>query len=126
IRRVVGFRPAWRVTEMVCELATERALDNRFLEATHGGVELLGRDRTLAEKVVQDLARNRCEGAVRRKAFPSAAHRLSSCYAPHTKLRTPSTTSTSPINSRNRHRLRRGSLLKDLGAIILPSSRNTF
>src|SRR4029453_12908600 len=90
IRRVVGFRPAWRVTEMVCELATERALDNRFLEATHGGVELLGRDRALAEKVGQDLARHRCEGAVRRKAFPSAAHRLSSCYAPHTKLRTPS------------------------------------
>ena len=40
IRRIVGFLAAGRVTQVMGQLATERALDNGFLEATDRGVEL--------------------------------------------------------------------------------------
>src|SRR5262249_8938883 len=90
IRGVVGFLAAGRVPQMVRQLAAQRSLDNRLLEATDGGVELLSRKRTVAHKLVENLVRNGREWCVRRETFPFAAHSLSSCYAPHTKFRIPS------------------------------------
>ena len=75
---------------MVGELATERALDDGFLEPTDRRLELLVGDRALADELVENLRRNWRQGRVRCQAFPFAAHSFSSCYAPHTKFRTPS------------------------------------
>jgi hypothetical protein len=90
IRRVLGFCATWGGPQMVGPLAAERALNDRFLAATDRGIELLRRDRALANELIKNLGRNRCEGRVRGQRFPFAAPRLSSCYAPHTKLRIPS------------------------------------
>jgi hypothetical protein len=48
---VVRFRAAHRIPQVVRELATQRALDDRFLEATDGRVELLGRDPPPGERI---------------------------------------------------------------------------
>src|SRR5881392_3146320 len=74
---------------MVRELAAERALDNGFLESADRRLELLVRDRSLPDKLVENLGRDR-RRSFRRLAFRFAVHRHSSCYAPHTKFLTPS------------------------------------
>ena len=48
---------------MVRELAAERPLDDRFLESTDGGLELLMRDRPLSDELVENLGRDRASGA---------------------------------------------------------------
>jgi hypothetical protein len=90
IRRVLGFGTARRVPEMVGQLASERALDDRFLKASDRRVELLVGNRALADELVENLRRNRRERRLRGLPFRFAAHSYSSCYAPHTKFRTPS------------------------------------
>src|SRR5205814_5375239 len=76
---------------MVRELAAECALDNGFLESADRRLELLVRDRSLPDKLVENLGRDR-RRSFRRLAFRFAVHRHSSCYAPHTKFLTPSGT----------------------------------
>src|SRR5437762_7461572 len=75
---------------MVRELAAERALDDGFLESADRGLELLVRDRSLADKLVENLGRDRRQRRLRTLAFRFAVHRHSSSYAPHTKFLTPS------------------------------------
>jgi hypothetical protein len=87
---VFGLGAARRIAEMMRELTAQGALDNGFLEPADRGVELLRGDRTLAHELVEDLGGDRRQRRVRRQAFPFAAHRYSSCYAPHTKFLTPS------------------------------------
>src|ERR1043165_9911242 len=55
IRGFVGFLAARRVPEMVCQLAPERALDDGLLEAADGRVELLRRDPSLTDELIQNL-----------------------------------------------------------------------
>jgi hypothetical protein len=62
---VVGLRPTRRITPMMGELAAQRTLDNGFLEAANRGVELLMRDRALANRLVEDLGRNRRQRRLR-------------------------------------------------------------
>jgi hypothetical protein len=68
---------------VVRQLAAEGPLDEGFLEASNGDVELLRRDRTLPDELVENLRRNGRQGRVER-AFGFAAHSYSSCYA-HTR-----------------------------------------
>src|SRR5204863_5080494 len=75
---------------MVRELAAERALDDGFLESADRGLELLVRDRSLADKLVENLGRDRRQRRLRTLAFRFAVHSHHSCYAPHTKFLTPS------------------------------------
>jgi hypothetical protein len=90
IGRVVRFRTARRIAQMVRQLAAQRALDDRFLEATDRRVEFFWRDRALAHELIENIGWDRREWRVRGQRLPFAAHRLSSCYAPHTKFRIPS------------------------------------
>src|SRR5438874_4810905 len=90
IRGLVGLRPARGIAQVMCQLAAQGTLNNRFLETTDGDVELLGGDRPLADELIQNLRRNGRERCVRHQGFPFARHRGSSCYAPHTKFLTPS------------------------------------
>src|SRR6185295_16571853 len=69
IRGVVRFVAARWVAEMVTQLAAQRALDQCFLERAHGGIELLGGNRSLADELIEYLARDRREWRVRRQAF---------------------------------------------------------
>src|SRR5437762_12999000 len=85
---------------MVRELAAERALDNGFLESADRRLELLVRDRSLPDKLVENLGRDR-RRSFRRLAFRFAVHRHSSCYAPHTKFLTPSPAFGFPMKSRS-------------------------
>ena len=55
---VVGLLATGRVPEMVRQLTTQRALDDRFLEATDRGVELLRRDRALPHELIKDFRGN--------------------------------------------------------------------
>ena len=48
---------------MVGELAAQRALDDRFLEAADGGLELLRGDRPLANELVENFRWDRCRAA---------------------------------------------------------------
>src|SRR5207244_7945710 len=80
--------PAGRIAEVMGELAAEGALNDGFLEAADRRLQLLVRQRPLPNKLIEDLRQDRRQGRVRRQAFPFAAHRLSSCYAPHTKFLT--------------------------------------
>src|SRR5947209_10700930 len=48
-----------RVAEMVRQLAAERAFDDRFLEPTDRGIELLGRDRALPDELIENFGGNR-------------------------------------------------------------------
>ena len=75
---------------MVGQLAAERPLDHRLLEAPDRRLELLVRERPLADELIENLRRDRRQRRVRRQALPFAGHRHSSCYAPHTKFLTPS------------------------------------
>src|SRR5205814_6642541 len=75
---------------MVRELAAERALDDGFLESADRGLELLVRDRSLADKLFENLGRDRRQRRLRTLAFRFAVHSHPSCYAPHTKFLTPS------------------------------------
>src|SRR5438874_12241602 len=75
---------------MVRELAAERALDDGFLESADRGLELLVRDRSLADKLVENLGRDRRQRRLRTLAFRFAVHSHPSCYAPHTNFLTPS------------------------------------
>src|SRR5947207_14568621 len=84
---------------MVRELAAERALDNGFLESADRRLELLVRDRSLPDKLVENLGRDR-RRSLRRLAFRFAVHRHPSCYAPHTKFQTPSLHAPRPFRSR--------------------------
>src|SRR5581483_10572639 len=95
IRRVVRLLAAGRVAQMVRQLPPERPLDNRLLKLADRSVKLLGRDRPLANKVIQDLVWHRRQRRIRCEILPSAAHSVSSCYAPHTKFRIPSRSKTS-------------------------------
>src|SRR5947208_2398743 len=86
---------------MVRELAAERALDDGFLESADRGLELLVRDRSLADKLVENLGRDRRQRRLRTLAFRFAVHSHPSCYAPHTKFLTPSGPAFPRIQSRN-------------------------
>ena len=76
---------------MVRQLAAQRALDDGFLEATHGGLELLRGERPLPDELVENLGRDRRQTARQASAgFRLRGIAVSSCYAPHTKFLTPS------------------------------------
>jgi len=65
IRGVVQLLAARRITQMVRQLADERALDNRFLESTDRRIELLKRYRPLANELIENLVGNRRQRRVR-------------------------------------------------------------
>jgi hypothetical protein len=90
IRRVVRLRAARRIAQVVGQLAAQRALDDGLLEASDRHLELLGRERPLPHKLIENLGGHRRERRVRHQWLASAGHRGSSCYAPHTKFLTPS------------------------------------
>jgi hypothetical protein len=48
ISDVLRFGTPRRITQVMRQLAAEGALDDRFLEAADGGIELLDRQRALA------------------------------------------------------------------------------
>jgi len=73
---------------MVGQLRTEGALDDDFLEAADGCLELLGREWTLVYKLVENLRRDGRQRRSERSGFGFAGHRHSSCYASHTKFLT--------------------------------------
>src|SRR5262249_30427708 len=91
IGRVVRLHAAGRIAQMVSELATQRPLDQRFLETADGGVELLGREWPLPNGLVENLGRDRRQRCVAHQGLTTrSGHNGSSCYAPHTKFLTPS------------------------------------
>jgi hypothetical protein len=90
IRGGVRFLATRRIAQMVGQLAAERALDDRVLEATDRRVQFFWRDRALAHELIENIGWDRREWRVRGQRLPFSAHRLSSCYAPHTKFRIPS------------------------------------
>jgi hypothetical protein len=90
IRRVVGLGAAGRIAQVMGQLATPRALDNGFLEAANGRLELLGRQRPLADKLIENLVGNRRQRGVRQQGLAASGHSRCSWYAPHTKFLTPS------------------------------------
>ena len=53
ICRVVRLGTAGGITQVVRQLAAERTLHDRFLEATDDGLELLGGERPLAHKLIE-------------------------------------------------------------------------
>ncbi len=55
IARVVRLRATRRVAEMMRQLAAQRALDERCLEAADRGIELLGGDRSFPDELIQNL-----------------------------------------------------------------------
>jgi len=52
---VLRFGPPWGITQVMRQLAAEGALDDRFLEAADGGIELLDGERALAHKLIENL-----------------------------------------------------------------------
>ena len=94
IGRIRWLGAAPRIAQMVRQLAAQGALDDRFLEPAHRSLELLVGDRTLANELVENLRRDRRQRRVRCQALSFATHRHSSCYASHTKFRTPSPSRT--------------------------------
>src|SRR5262245_55828856 len=80
--------PTRRVPQVVRQLAAERALNDRLLEATEGGLELVRRQRPLANKLIKNVRGHRRQGGVGLRWFGFPGHQLSSCYAPHTKFLT--------------------------------------
>ena len=55
IRRVLGFNPTADIAQVMRQLAAERPLDDRLLEPADHRVELLGRQRPLADKLIENL-----------------------------------------------------------------------
>src|ERR1043166_9620774 len=86
------------------QLAAQGALDDRLVESSDSGVELLRRDRALADKLIENFLGNRRQRRLRREALSFPAHSCSSCYAPHTKFLTPSEPrATRPTTRDQRH-----------------------
>src|SRR5262245_40491287 len=56
--------PTRRVPQVVRQLAAERALNDRLLEATDGGLELVRRQRPLANKLIKNVRGHRRQGGV--------------------------------------------------------------
>ncbi len=83
ISRRLGFAAPGRIPEMMGQLAAERPLEQRFLEASHRRLDIRGGQRTFAGKMIKDGVRN-----VRGLWLAGAGHRYSSSYAPHTESRT--------------------------------------
>src|SRR5688572_24659668 len=84
---------------MVTQLGAEGALDQRLLEPARGGLDIRRRERTVPDDLVENVCRDRRQDlGARLLAFRFAGHIDSSCYAPHTKFRTPS-----PRSHRNRY-----------------------
>ena len=79
IGRVVRLGAARRIAQVVGQLAAERALDDRLLEAPDRGLELLVGDRPLANELVENLRRDRRQTA--RQA--SGVFRLRRIDTPH-------------------------------------------
>src|SRR5262245_10943860 len=94
IRRLLRFRPAVRVAEVMGQLPAERALDQRLLESTDRSLELLNRDRSLLNKLVKNFRGNRGQWCFAHQSLATGSgHIGSSWYAPHTKFLTRSTRS---------------------------------
>jgi hypothetical protein len=73
------------------ELATQRAFNQGFLEATDGGVELLWTYRSIANELIQNLCGNRCRGSFRTRVLRRGRGiTVPPCYALHTEFLTPS------------------------------------
>jgi hypothetical protein len=69
---------------MVRQRAAERAVDDRLLKATDRRVELLRRNRPLADELIENVGRNRREGTLRGQRF--RLRRIGSPHAmPHTR-----------------------------------------
>ena len=66
---VLGFSPAGRIPEVVRQLAAERTLHDRFLEATDSGIELLDGQGPLPHKLIENLRGNRGSGASGARLF---------------------------------------------------------
>jgi len=63
ICRVVRLGTAGGITQVVRQLAAERMLHDRFLEATDSGIELLDGQGPLPHKLIENLRGNRGSGA---------------------------------------------------------------
>jgi hypothetical protein len=60
---VLGLGPARHVAEMVTQLGAQGPLDDRLLEPTDGGVELLGRQRPLSNELIENLGKESAPAA---------------------------------------------------------------
>ena len=58
-----GFVPPGRIAQVMRQLAAQRALDDQLLEPTDRHVELLGRERPLANESIENLRGNGRQGA---------------------------------------------------------------
>ena len=74
--------------EYAVQAFAQGALDYRLLESPDGGLELLRRNRPLADEMVENLRRDRLQRRPFRSFAVLARHNNSSCYAPHTKVLT--------------------------------------
>jgi hypothetical protein len=93
----LGLGGAWRVTQMVAQLGAEGALDQRLLKSTRRGFDVGCRERAVADNLVEDFSGDRRQDlGARFPRFRFAGHTDSSCYAPHTKFRTPSEQRANP------------------------------
>jgi hypothetical protein len=61
--RLVGLRPTGRIAHMVGQLNAEGALDDGLLEPADRRLELLGRQRSLADKLIENFCGTGVSGA---------------------------------------------------------------
>src|SRR5688572_13291392 len=90
IRRERGFGGSGWVAEMVGQLAAQRPLNQRLLEPPRRGLDFFGGQRSVTDDLIKDFSRDRRQHLGRLLRFRFAGHTVSSCYAPHTKIPTPS------------------------------------
>jgi hypothetical protein len=55
IGRVLGLEAAGWIPEVVRQLTAEGTLNDGFFEPSNGGIELVGADRTLPNKLVENF-----------------------------------------------------------------------
>ena len=73
IRRVLRLGAARRIDKVVGQLAAERTLHDRFLEATDDGLELLDGERPLAHKLIEISEGTGVSGVSGARLFRSGA-----------------------------------------------------
>jgi hypothetical protein len=74
----LGFRPAGRISQMMGQLAAQRALDQRLLEPANCALQLLDGERSLLNKLVENLRGHRCQGCVTHQSLTTGSGHMSS------------------------------------------------
>jgi hypothetical protein len=73
------------------QLPAQRPRNQRFLEAPRRGLDFFGGQRAVPDDLIEDFSRDRRQNlGWPLLRFWFAGHTVSSCYASHTKFRTPS------------------------------------